>query len=343
MNIDLLSKMVAELILDNDEVSLPGLGVFVAEMVPASFSDKGYTINPPYRRLSFRQKQENDTLLVDLYADSNRLAPKDAASILGKFLGELKENLIEKKTVVFPGLGRLRATRENNFFFVPDENLNIYPEGFWMKSLSLKTHEETAEEIASAVESLGDMLAAASAVVAPSEPVSAPSEPVTEPEIKSVSLPEPELPEPVQAVEEKPSEGVKAQEPINPEPAIPEPVQAVEVKPSEEVKAQEPIIPEPAIPEPTIPESVRVEPVKEEPVKAEPVKSEPVKSEPKPEKITKPMPQWLRTSIAATLATIGTVAAALILFVAVSRVSPGSTDKLLYTAEELEILNYPID
>lgn len=321
MNIDLLSKMVAELILDNDEVSLPGLGVFVAEMVPASFSDKGYTINPPYRRLSFRQKQENDTLLVDLYADSNRLAPKDAASILGKFLGELKENLIEKKTVVFPGLGRLRATRENNFFFVPDENLNIYPEGFWMQSLSLKTHEETAEEIASAVESLGDMLAAASAVVASSEPVSAPFEPVKEPKIKSVPSPEPELPEPVQAVE---------------------------VKPSEEVKAQEPIIPEPAIPEPTIPESVKVEPVKEEPVKAEPVKTEPlkaepVKPEPKPEKIRKPMPQWARTSIAATLATIGTVAAALVLFVAVSRLSPGSTDKLLYTAEELEILNYPLD
>lgn len=329
MNIDLLSKMVAELILDNDEVSLPGLGVFVAEMVPASFSDKGYTINPPYRRLSFRQKQENDTLLVDLYADSNRLAPKDAASILGKFLGELKENLIEKKTVVFPGLGRLRATRENNFFFVPDENLNIYPEGFWMKSLSLKTHEETAEEIASAVESLGDMLAAASAVVAPSEPVSAPSEPVTEPEIKSVSLPEPELPEPVQTAEEVSSEE---------DSIVPEPVQAVEVKPSEEVKAQEPIIPEPAIPEPTIPEQVKAEPVKTEPLKAEPVKPEP-----KPEKIRKPMPQWTRTAIAATLATIGTVAAALILFVAVSRVSPGSTDKLLYTAEELEILNYPID
>lgn len=339
MNIDLLSKMVAELILDNDEVSLPGLGVFVAEMVPASFSDKGYTINPPYRRLSFRQKQENDTLLVDLYADSNRLAPNDAASILGKFLGELKENLIEKKTVVFPGLGRLRATRENNFFFVPDENLNIYPEGFWMKSLSLKTHEETAEEIASAVESLGDMLAAASAVVAPSEPVSAPSEPVTEPKIKSVPSPEPELPEPVQTVEEVSSEE---------DSIVSEPVQAVEVKPSEEVKAQEPIIPEPAIPEPTIPESVKVEPVKEEPVKAEPVKPEPVKAEPvkpepRPEKIRKPMPQWARTAIAATLATIGTVAAALILFVAVSRVSPGSTDKLLYTAEELEILNYPLD
>ena len=45
MDIDLLSKMVKELILDNDEVSLPGVGSFVAELVPSSFSDKGYTIN----------------------------------------------------------------------------------------------------------------------------------------------------------------------------------------------------------------------------------------------------------------------------------------------------------
>ena len=38
--------MVKEVILDRDRVVLPGLGTFVAEMVPASFSDKGYTINP---------------------------------------------------------------------------------------------------------------------------------------------------------------------------------------------------------------------------------------------------------------------------------------------------------
>ena len=64
MDIDLLSKMVKELILDNDKVSLPGLGAFVAEVVPATFSDKGYTVNPPYRRLSFRSNLEQDTLLA---------------------------------------------------------------------------------------------------------------------------------------------------------------------------------------------------------------------------------------------------------------------------------------
>ena len=65
MDIDLLSKMVKELILDEDRVVLPGLGCFVAEIVPASFSDKGYTINPPYRRLYFRSRPDEGDGLVE--------------------------------------------------------------------------------------------------------------------------------------------------------------------------------------------------------------------------------------------------------------------------------------
>ena len=154
MDIDLLSKMVGELILDNDEVALPGVGTFVAELMPSTFSDKGYTINPPYRRLSFRQRESSDNSLAELYARSNDVDVRTAASILGPFLKELKETLKVRKTIVFPGLGRLRATRENNFFFVPDEDLNIYPEGFGLEPVSLKTHVETEDEMRAAVASL---------------------------------------------------------------------------------------------------------------------------------------------------------------------------------------------
>lgn len=158
MDIDLLSKMVKELILDRDRVVLPGLGTFVAEMVPATFTDRGYTINPPYRRLYFRSRQEDDSALVELYSVSNNIGKDIAGRILADFLGELKEVLKEKKTVVFPGLGRLRATRENNFFFVPDEDLDIYPEGFGLGPVSLKTHIETREELSAAVSQLKSMV-----------------------------------------------------------------------------------------------------------------------------------------------------------------------------------------
>lgn len=159
MDIDLLSKMVKELILDKDEVSLPGVGTFVAEMVPSVFSDKGYTINPPYKRLSFRQKGTgDDSLLIGFYAKCNNLDVETASRIIREFLHEMRHVLETRKSIVFPGLGKLRATRENYFFFVADEDLDIYPEGFGLEPISLKTHEETPAEVSATMAALRGIL-----------------------------------------------------------------------------------------------------------------------------------------------------------------------------------------
>lgn len=209
MDIDLLAKMVGELILDNDEVSLPGVGTFVAEVMPSSFSDKGYTINPPYRKLSFRQREKSDGLLAALYASANGVDVQTASSILERFLAELRETLKVRKTVIFPGLGRLRATRENNFFFIPDEDLNIYPEGFGLEPLSLKTHVETEDDMRAAVASLQLILdepaSAAEAVPAseerPAEERPAEQTPAVEVAPERVEVVEEIVPEEVKPVE----------------------------------------------------------------------------------------------------------------------------------------------
>ena len=175
MDIDLLSKMVKELILDNDKVVLPGFGAFVAEIVPSTFSDKGYTINPPYRKLYFRARAEEDIMLVKFYADSNNVELAVADKVIRDFITELKTVLFARKTVIFPGLGRLRATKENAVFFVADEDMDIYPEGFGLEPISLKTHVETPEQISSAVAQLKAI------VEAPAVELEVASEPVTEP------------------------------------------------------------------------------------------------------------------------------------------------------------------
>lgn len=191
MDIDLLSKMVKELILDNDEVSLPGVGSFVAELVPSSFSDKGYTINPPYKRLSFRKKTDaSDNVLIDFYAKSNNVDKETASKIVIDFLSEMQKVLELRKSIVFPGLGKLRATKENIFFFVADEDLDIYPEGFGLEPISLKTHEETPAEVSATIAALQDILnpeeaESKSGSEEPSEAVSGseePSEAVSGPE-----------------------------------------------------------------------------------------------------------------------------------------------------------------
>ena len=269
--------MVKELILDNDRVVLPGLGCFVAEMVPSTFSDKGYTINPPYRKLYFRAKPDEGDALTKFYAKTNKVEMEVADKIIIDFVSELKSVLFTKKTVIFPGLGRMRATKENNVFFISDEELDIYPAGFGLEPISLKTHQESSEEVSAAVVGLRSIL----------------DETVREPQ----PIPEPEpLPEPVPTPEPAPA----------PEPA-PEPV------------------PEP-IPDPV--------PVPDPDPMPEP--------DPDPEPLPEPDPVKKPVSKAAIAIIITVLVLALLLaaYVAVGHLAPELLDNILYTPEELEILNY---
>ncbi len=231
MDIDLLSKMVKELILDNDRVVLPGLGAFVAEIVPSTFSDKGYTINPPYRRMYFRSKPDDGDELIEFYAAGNNLERVVAERIIRDYVLELKSILHTKKTVVFPGLGRLRATKENNIFFVADEDLDIYPDGFGLEPISLKTHQETREEVAAAVEDLKSMLEPVTAT----EPVS-PLEPVTATEPEEIVGPE-TVTEPISEPEDVLPIDPEVRMPLGIEPEIPEPT--VDPEPPAEPAAPE--------------------------------------------------------------------------------------------------------
>ena len=346
MDIDLLSKMIGELILDHDELSLPGLGTFVAEEVPASFSDRGYTVNPPYRKLSFYQRPETDHLLIDFYASSNDVSFKDASLIIVRFLDEMKTLLKEKKVIVLPGLGRLRATRENNFFFVPDADLDIYPDGFGLRPVSMKNHTESQAELSSAVGKLSGMLF--------SEPA---PELVTE-----VILPAAE-PSATSNVEAPQSAGVSqgspaaAEAPANPVPdnELSEP--AADVTPEVDVKEEvekEPVVenkeesPEMVTPEAETPaETKKTVPEKKEEKKEEEKKEDTeAEKEDRAEESGKEGTKG-RTGLAGGLKVLIGVAVlaavALGVFLLLAHVAPDFIDSLLYTPQELEILNYPLD
>ena len=243
MDIDLLSKMVKELILDNDRVVLPGLGSFVAEVVPSTFSDKGYTINPPYRRLYFRANPSEGLELIEFYARTNKVSQDVAERIIRDFISEMRQILHTKKTVVFPGLGRLRATKENNLFFVADEGLDIYPAGFGLEPISLKTHQETSEEVTAAVAGLRSLL----------EDVPQPQEAQTQDEPSQEAQPQNIQPQEPQLQEQQPEISLEpVSEPMEPKSeSVPEPISEpdpiseqksdTEPKPSgEEIQVQQP-------------------------------------------------------------------------------------------------------
>lgn len=277
MDVALLAGMIAELITDHDQVGLPGMGTFVAEVVPATFSDKGYTINPPYRRLSFHPSRTEDSLLIDFYAASNGITKEAASAYLTQFLQELKTVLKERKTIVLPGLGRLRATVENNFFFVPDADLDIFPDGFALKPLSLKTIQDNAEP--------------------------------PEIRVRQIAGPEPEPePEPEAELEPEPESAPELE-------SEPELVKDLDLELETEAGTVE-LKPEP------------VETVEQEEIQAE-------EDVPAGTESRKRYRWWIPLLVLLVVAAV-----ALLAFIIVARVAPDLIDTILYTPEELRIINY---
>ena len=340
MDIDLLAKMIRDVVLEKDEVALPGLGMFIADFVPASFSDKGYTINPPYKRLSFRQKDNpDDRTIVKLYAEANNIGEDTAEHFVNDFLSGLKDILMVRKSVVLPGLGRLRATKENNFFFIADENLDIYPEGFGLEPVSLKTHQETVSEVAETMAGLRSILAPEQA----EEPALA-QEPVLEPVAASESVQEP-APEIIQEAEPE----VATETEVAPEPAL-EVEPAPEVDPASEVELASEVEPAPEVesgPE-ALPEPVQ-EAVPETASETVPETSQEIAPETVPEPACESVAGqpadnqsggssfWKTFRIVAVSIVILAILA-LAAFIILSRVAPDFIDTILYSPEELEIV-----
>ncbi len=355
MDIDLLSKIVKEIVLDNDSVTLPGIGSFLAEIVPSSFSDKGYTINPPYRRLYFTRKEGNDTLLVDFYASSNKVSRDDATRIVVTFLSEMRDVLKEKKTVHFPGLGRLRATKENNFFFIPDEDLDIYPAGFGLAPISLKTHEETEDEVSAAVAGIASVLEeplqplpsreaeSAQGVEASHAPQGAQAPQATQEVMGLQEAPEASM------VQQAPQVPQQAQEPQAPlEPQLPQQAQEPQAPLEPQLPQAPEISQEPqGAQETKEPQKEPKEAPKEHQKKSIAVSTPVMTSQEALEDIDKKELRqarkgWrrhrrLRLS-KIVLIVLGVLLLLIIIYAIIARVNPAFVDRFLYSEEELEII-----
>jgi len=303
--------MIVELVLKRDQVGLPGIGTFVAEMVPASFSDKGYTINPPYRRLNFYTANMEEDALAEFYAEANGVDLQTSKDAIVKFLADLKLVLVNRRTITLPGLGKLRATKENNFFFVQDESLDIFPEGYGLPPVSLKTHVETPEEIA------------------------IPFEIIPEAEIAVESTEgNPETQVTFEAKEEEPETGIT----VESKEEEPEPEEEPEAETADKSESMEEGPEAEADAETEGSETeIAAEAEEKEPGTEVTVETEEAEQEygPKLEPDPKRFRWWIPV-----LVIIGVAFVAICAFLVLATLAPDFIDSILYSPEELEIINY---
>ena len=192
-DVELFAACLKDLLLENDVVVVPGLGSFMTRLMPASFSDLGRTINPPYRKLSFRAAETGDASLF-----TNKLAAAlpegtDVDKWLSSFVTGFKEALDRTKRVELAGLGAMRATAQNDYFFVASEDLDIYPEGMGLEPVTIKssTLMDYGLELKDDSEP-GPQTEAETVIDLDTETTAEEPEDIPEPEVELVSEPETE-------------------------------------------------------------------------------------------------------------------------------------------------------
>jgi nucleoid DNA-binding protein len=159
MDLNLLSRILQELILDNDRISLPGLGTFTVDSIPAYFSEDGNTIYPPNKRVSFKKEDtQDDMLLIRRYrkevGTTLEIARKDVKAILS----EIDANLSQGLAVEFPGFGKIRSTQEGNCFFVAEKNIGLFAEDLGFEPISLKVLNENPEQVLDISEDISSII-----------------------------------------------------------------------------------------------------------------------------------------------------------------------------------------
>ena len=126
----LVCSQIQELLIDNEEVILPGLGKFTIESTPASFEEDGMSILPPGKKLSFVQNSaqvECEGWQMDLS-------------------GKILENLQLCGKYEVTGFGIFTSNEGGEVSFAVDENFDCAPDSFSLEAIALEANSVPEEE-----------------------------------------------------------------------------------------------------------------------------------------------------------------------------------------------------
>lgn len=146
MNVDLLAQFIETALRQKGVVMVPYVGTFAIATEPARIASNGYVILPPSVKVDFQETFSGgtDISLAELLSQEKDLQLNTAIARVDSFCKEFKKVLIENKCVILPGLGKVRATKENDLFFVPENDLEIGGEFFCLEAIHLKVSEPEA-------------------------------------------------------------------------------------------------------------------------------------------------------------------------------------------------------
>ena len=120
---------IQKLLLNNEEIILPNVGIFRVESTPASFLQDGKTILPPSKKLLFENKIIHGARLPwqeDLGA-------------------KIVETLAQEESFEVPGFGIFTKTEQGGIAFTADGAFDFAPDNFSLEAIQLEVNENVLQ------------------------------------------------------------------------------------------------------------------------------------------------------------------------------------------------------
>ena len=117
-----IEKHLAVLLLDNDCVTVPGLGGFVAHRLCSRYDEDETAFLPPLRTVGFNQKLTiNDSLLAQSYIAVLDISYPEAMQLIERDVNDIRQGIENNGSYELNGIGTLELNDEGNYEFEPCE------------------------------------------------------------------------------------------------------------------------------------------------------------------------------------------------------------------------------
>ena len=126
-----LNQYISELLYRYECVVVPGLGAFLTHKVSAEIDAQTQVFSPPKKRLSFNEQlQQNDGILTNHIATSEKVSYKNALAKIAKQVAEIQHRLKQNETVSLKYVGDLSLHKTGALEFEPSYHLNYMTAAF---------------------------------------------------------------------------------------------------------------------------------------------------------------------------------------------------------------------
>ena len=126
-----LSQYISELLYRYECVVVPGLGAFLTHKVSAEIDAQAQVFSPPKKRLSFNEQlQQNDGVLANHIATSEKVSYENALAKIAKQVAEIQQSLKQNETVSIKYVGDLSRRKTGALEFEPSYHLNYMTAAF---------------------------------------------------------------------------------------------------------------------------------------------------------------------------------------------------------------------